>query len=108
MGTHDGDVEALLLRGVGGEGVATTDLGNAAAVAAEFNDAFNFKDSGNGQDMLLVINDTDVGSNKFSTWQWAQNTSVAGNTAEVDANELTLVGTFAANATVTANSFDFI
>jgi Ca2+-binding RTX toxin-like protein len=108
VGTGNGDVEALLLRGIGAEGVATTDLRNATAVAAAFDDAFNFTDRGNGQDLLLVINDTDVGSNNFSVWQWIQNTTVSGNTAEIDANELTLVGTFAANATVSASSFDFI
>ena len=59
-------------------------------MASEFNDAFNFTDRGNGQDLLLVINDTDAGSNNFSVWQWVQNTTVSGNTAEVDANELTL------------------
>ena len=80
VGTGNGDVEALLLRGVGDEGVTSANLSNATAVASEFNDAFNFTDRGNGQDLLLVINDTNAGSNNFSVWQWVQNTTVSGNT----------------------------
>ena len=54
----------------------------------------------NGEDALLVINDTNA--NSFSLWQWVQ----AGG-GEMSAAELTLIGIFSANATVTAGNFDF-
>ena len=46
------------------------------------------------------INDTNA--NSFSVWQWIQ----AGG-GETSAAELTLIGIFTANATVTAGNFDF-
>ena len=97
-------VEALRLTGANGEGVTTANLGNAALVAAAFNAEFAIT-AANGEDALLVINDTD--GNSASVWQWIQNTAVAGNTAEVDANELTLIGVITANGTVGTASFDF-
>jgi hypothetical protein len=51
-----------------------------------------------------VINDTGAGNNSFAVWQYIENDT----TAEIQTNELTLVGTFTANATVTTNHFDFI
>jgi Ca2+-binding RTX toxin-like protein len=103
VGDDNGDVEALLLTGIGGEGVTGANLGNAAAVAGAFNAAFNFTDAGTGADLVLVTNDTD--GNSFSVWHWVQG---AGGTGEIDTSELTRVGTFTANASVAANSFDFI
>ena len=99
VGQGNGDFEALLLTGAGGEGVTTANLGNAALVSAAFNNEFVLT-AGNGEDALLVINDTNA--NSFSLWQWVQ----AGG-GEMSAAELTLIGIFDANATVTAGNFDF-
>ena len=100
VGQGNGDIEALLLTGAGGEGVTTANLGNAAAVAAAFNAEFVIT-AANGEDALLVVNDTD--GNSFSLWQWTQ----AGG-GETAAAELALMGIFTANATVTTGNFDFI
>ncbi|WP_052810734.1 peroxidase family protein [Variovorax paradoxus] len=100
VGQGNGDIEALLLTGAGGEGVTTANLGNAAAVAAAFNSEFAIT-AANGEDALLVINDTN--GNSFSLWQWVQ----AGG-GETSAAELTLIGTFSANAAVVAANFDFV
>ena len=91
--------EALYLSGTGGEGVTTANLGSAAAVATAFNNEFAIT-AANGRDALLVVNDTN--GNNFSAWQWIQ----AGN-GETSAAELTLIGVFNANGTVTVGSFDF-
>ncbi len=99
VGQGGGDIEALLLTGAGGEGVTTANLGNAALVSAAFNAEFAIT-AANGEDALLVVNDTD--GNSFSVWQWIQ----AGG-GETTAAELTLIGVFTSNATVTAGSFDF-
>ena len=98
----DTSVEALLLSGVNGEGVLSSALSNAAVVATEFNSEFNII-AAEGQDALLVINDTN--GNNFSVWQWVQG---AGGTVEIDTNELTLIGTFTANGTATTSMFDII
>jgi Ca2+-binding RTX toxin-like protein len=100
IGQADANAEALLLTGAGGEGVTTANLGNAASVAAAFNAEFTIT-AANGEDALLVINDT-VG-NSASFWQWVQ-----ANGGEVAAAELTLIGVVGANATLTAANFDFI
>ncbi|RYX88943.1 MAG: calcium-binding protein, partial [Comamonadaceae bacterium] len=100
VGQANAHAEALLLTGVGGEGVTTANLGNAPLVAAAFNAEFNIT-AANGEDALLVINDTN--GNSFSLWQWVQ----AGG-GEVSAAELSLVGTFSANAAVVAANFDFV
>jgi Ca2+-binding RTX toxin-like protein len=99
VGQGNGDIEALLLTGANGEGVTTANLGNAAAVAAAFNAEFAIT-AANGEDALLVVNDTNGDS--FSLWQWTQ----AGG-GELSAAELVLIGTFTANATVVAANFDF-
>ncbi|MEK7760183.1 MAG: peroxidase family protein [Nitrospirota bacterium] len=101
VGDDNTDAEALLLTGENGEGVTTGNLGNAGLVATAFNNEFNFTDAGNGEDLLLVINDTN--NTSFSAWRWIQ----ADNDASVDAAELTLIGVFSANATVTTASVDF-
>ncbi|RZI97697.1 MAG: hypothetical protein EOP78_00030 [Variovorax sp.] len=100
VGQGNGDIEALLLTGNGGEGVTTANLGNAAAVSAAFNSEFNIT-AGAGEDALLVINDTN--GNSFALWQWVQ----AGG-GETSAAELTLIGTFSSNAAVVAANFDFV
>ena len=100
MGQANANIEALLLTGVGGEGVTTANLGNAAAVSAAFNAEFVITAAA-GEDALLVINDTN--GNSFSLWQWVQ----AGG-GETSAGEITLIGTFNANAAVSAGNFDFI
>lgn len=100
LGQGNGDVEALLLTGVNGEGVTTANLANAALVSAAFNAEFAIT-AANGEDALLVINDTN--GNSFSLWQWVQ----AGG-GETSAAELTHVGTFSANAAVVAANFDFV
>ncbi|MEQ1609907.1 MAG: peroxidase family protein [Hyphomonadaceae bacterium] len=92
-------IEALILSGAGGEGVTNANLTNAALVAAEFNSEFALT-AVDGESTLLVINDTDVGSDRFAVWQWTQ----AGG-LEMTAAELTLIGVFTANATVTSADF---
>ena len=67
VGQGNGDIEALVLDRRGGEGVTTANLGNAAAVSAAFNTEFAIT-AANGEDALLVINDTN--GNSFSLWQW--------------------------------------
>ena len=99
IGTANIDIEALVLTGVGGEGVTNALLRDAAAVSTAVNNAFDFTDAGNGQDVLLVVNDTDA--NSASVWQWIQATG-----GETSAAELTLIGVINANDTVTAASFD--
>ncbi len=101
IGPNNGQIEALLLTGAGGEGVANASLTDATAVSAAFNLEFAFAATLNGEDALLVINDTD--GNDFAIWQWIQ----TGN-GETTAAELTLIGTFSANATATAGDFDFV
>ncbi len=91
--------EALLLSGVNGEGVALGSLGSASSVAAAFNTEFVIT-AANGEDALLVVNDTNA--NSFAIWQWIQ----AGG-GETSAAELTLIGIFGANGTATGSSFDF-
>lgn len=100
VGQGNGDIEALLLTGAGGEGVTTANLGNAGLVSTAFNAEFAITAS-NGEDALLVINDTD--GNSFALWQWIQ----AGG-GETSAAELSLIGIFQANAAVTAANFDLV
>ncbi len=93
----DTTAEALYLGGTGAEGVTNANLGNAAAVADAFNAEFVISGAG---DALLVINDTNASS--FSAWQYIE----AGGVVEIQTEELTLIGTFAANATALTNGFD--
>ncbi len=97
----NGTVEALYLSGANGEGVTTGNLDSAGDVATEFNAEFALT-ANNGEATLLVINDTGAGNNSFAVWQWIQ----AGG-GEMAAAELTLIGVFTSNATVTTGSFDF-
>ena len=99
VGQGTNDAEALLLTGTGGEGVGNTSLVNAVAVSAAFNANFTITAS-NGEDALLVVNDTN--GNDFSAWQWVQ----AGG-GETAADELTLIGVFRGNAAATVDNFDF-
>ncbi|HSV61092.1 MAG TPA: peroxidase family protein [Variovorax sp.] len=108
IGQNNGNVEALLLTGaVAAEGVLNASLNSAAAVSAAFNAEFVMGGSGpggsvaNGEDALLVINDTN--GNSFSLWQWVQ--AGGGETADT---ELTFIGTFNANAAVTFDNFDIV
>jgi hypothetical protein len=91
--------EALFLSGANGEGVANASLRSASAVAAEFNSEFNIVASA-GRDAVLVVNDTNA--NSFAVWQYVEN----GITAEIQTNELTLIGLFNANAAVVTGNFD--
>ena len=100
VGQADGNREALLLTGVGTEGVTDALLRDAGAVCTAFNSEFNIT-AANGEDALLVVNATD--SNNFALWQWIQ--ASGGETA---AGEVTLVGVFNGNGNVTSNGFDFI
>jgi Ca2+-binding RTX toxin-like protein len=98
----NGTIEALFLDGANTEGVTNANLGVAAQVAAEFNAEFAIT-AADGEATILVVNDTN--GNSASIWQWVQ---TAGGTAEIDVNELALIGIVNANATVTAaGSFDF-
>lgn len=98
VGQADNQIEALMLTGVGGEGVQNLNLSNATLVAAAFNAEFNITAS-NGEDALLVVNDTN--GNSASIWQWVQ-----ANGGELDAAELTYIGTINANDTVLTSHFD--
>ena len=99
VGPQNGDAEGLYLGGASGEGVASTDLVNAGAVAAAFNAEFDIT-AADGEDALLVVNDTDATS--FSVWSWQQSGG-----GEIAVAELTLIGVFTSNTTVTTASFDF-
>ena len=100
VGQGNANAEALRLTGVNGEGTSSATLGSAAAVATAFNKEFSIT-AANGEDALLVVNDTN--GNSFSAWQWIQ----AGS-GETAGSELTLIGIFVSNATVGTASFDFI
>ncbi len=99
VGSAAGNAEALYLSGTAGEGVLSADLANADLVATAFNAEFNITAT-DGEDALLVVNDTN--SNKFSVWAWMQ----AGG-GEIAAAELQLIGVFTSNTTVTTASFGF-
>ena len=99
VGQGNNDFEALFLSGAGTEGVTLANLGNAALIAAAFNAEFVIT-AANGEDALLVINDTN--SNSAAMWQWVQ----AGG-GEISDTELTFIGLITANTTVTTASFDF-
>lgn len=99
VGQENNNREALMLSGANGEGVTNADLANAGAVAAAFSVEFNIT-AANGEDALLVVNDTD--GNGFSVWYWLQ----AGG-GEVSAGEIALIGVFSGNGTVTTSSFGF-
>ena len=92
--------EALFLAGSLTDGVTTANLGNAAAVATEFNAEFALT-AANGEQTLLVINDTN--NNSAAVWQWIQ----AGG-GEIAAAELTLIAIINANATVNPTDFAFV
>ena len=92
--------EALFLDGANGEGVTTANLGVAASIVTEFNAEFALT-AANGETTLLVINDTN--GNSAAVWQWTQ-----ANGGEIAAGELTLLGIFNANATMTTGALDFI
>ncbi len=98
VGQANNQAEALMLTGANNEGVANTNLSNAALVAAAFNAEFVIT-AANGEDALLVINDTN--GNSASMWQWVQ---AAGGA--ISADELTYIGTINANATIVTNNFD--
>ncbi len=99
VGQGNSHAEGLLLTGTSGEGVLNASLTDAAGVAAAFNAEFNIT-AANGEDALLVINDTD--GNSASLWYWVQ----SGN-GEVSASEITLVGVVNANAALNSGHFDF-
>ncbi len=94
-------IEALFLDGSANNGVNNANLANAASVAAEFNAEFAIT-STVGQATLLVINATN--SDNATVWQYVEN----GTTAEIQAGELTLIGTINANANVSATDFAFV
>ena len=99
VGQGNADVEAMLLL----NGVATANLGNAGLVSAAFNAEFNITGANNGEDALLVIDAND--GNNFAVWQWIQAGGLATETA---AAELSLVGIFTANDTVTTDLFGLV
>ena len=100
VGQAGGNAEALLLI----NGVLAADLTNLSVIATAINAEFVINGVGgatNGEDALLVVDASD--GNSFGVYQWIQ----AGG-GETAAAELTLIGTFAANAQVTTGSFDFV
>ena len=96
----NGTIEALFLNGANNEGVTNGNLGNATAVATEFNAEFSMN-AGIGEATLLVIEPTN--GNSASVWQYLEN----GGT-EIQAGELTLIAIVNANATVTTADFTLI
>lgn len=99
VGQGNNDRESLMLYGANGEGVTNANLSNATAVANAFNAEFNIT-AANGEDAILVVNDTD--STNFSVWHWVQ-----AGLGEVSAAEIALIGVFSANGTVQTSSFGF-
>ena len=99
--TSNWTYEALFLVGTGTEGVTNVKLADPAAVASAFNLEFNIT-ADNGQDALLVINDTD--GNSAAVWQWVQ----SSNGGEISADELQLIAILNANATATTNSIGLL
>lgn len=100
VGQNNNQAEGLMLSGANNEGVSNASLLDATAVANAFNAEFNIT-AANGEDALLVINDTN--GNSASMWQWIQ----AGG-GEISAAELTFIGLINANTTLTTDSFDFV
>ena len=100
VGQGNSDREGVILRGGNGEGVVNASLADATAVASAFNAEFNIT-AANGEDCILVVNDTNA--NSFSVWQWIQSGG-----GEVSSAEISLMGVFSANGTVTTSSFGFI
>ncbi len=96
-----GGLEALLLTGVGTEGVTNANLTNATAVSAAFNNEFVITSS-LANDALLVVNAID--SDNFSVWRWVQD---ATGTELNAVSEITLLGVFTSNGNVTVDSFVF-
>jgi hypothetical protein len=98
--------EAMFLNGANGEGVTGGNLNSqadAAAIATEFNAEFNIT-AANGEQSLLLINDTD--GNTASIWQWIQADGDTDNA--IDAGELTFIALINANATVQTTGLDFV
>jgi hypothetical protein len=96
-------IEALILDGTANNGVTSAQLNDATAVANEFNAEFAIT-AGVNQATLLVINDTNAGSNIASVWQYVE----TGAVAEIQAGELTLIALINANATVQTADFAFV
>jgi len=92
-------VEALFLSGQAGEGVANASLTDPGLVAAAFDAEFNITAS-NGDDALLVINDTNA--NSASIWQYTESTGGG----EISAGELTLVAVVNSNAAIQTGNLD--
>ncbi|MGY6216343.1 ELWxxDGT repeat protein [Methylolobus aquaticus] len=101
------NVEALYLAGTANDGVATIDLTNAAAVAAEFNAEFNLTVT-QGEQTLLVINDNVSGSNQAALWLYTESGAGISSDNPIAATELTLIAVVQANATVVSGQFDFV
>ncbi|MFO1172993.1 MAG: Ig-like domain-containing protein [Hyphomicrobiaceae bacterium] len=99
VGQGNNDREALMLSGSAGEGVTSANLSSASAVSAAINAEFIIT-AADGEDAVLVVNDTD--STNFSVWHWVQ----AGG-GETSAAEISLIGVFSANGTVGTGSFGF-
>ena len=96
----NGTIEALYLNGANNEGVQNGALATANTVAQEFNNEFAIT-AASSEATLLVINDTDA--NSFAVWQY-----IEAGTAEIQAAELTRIGTFNANATVQITDFGLL
>ena len=85
--------------GQAGEGVANASLTDPGLVAAAFDAEFNITAS-NGDDALLVINDTNA--NSASIWQYTESTGGG----EISAGELTLVAVVNSNAAIQTGNLD--
>ena len=96
------NLEALYEAGTANDGVLVGNLTNSSAVATEFNAEFNISVT-NGESTLLVINDNTADSNQTAVWLYTE----AGG-AEIQGNELQLIGMVNANGSMTPNDFHFV
>ena len=92
-------VEALFLSGQAGEGVTNAALTDPTQVAAAFNAEFVIT-AVNGNDALLVVNDTNA--NSASIWQYTESTGGG----KISAAELTFVALVNSNAAIATGNLD--
>ena len=91
--------EALYLRGTANDGLATSDLTDATALATEVNAEFNLTIT-QGQHTLLLVNDNTTGSHQSALWLYTESGTGTSLDSPVSAAELTLIGVVEANASL--------
>ncbi|MGY6215937.1 putative Ig domain-containing protein [Methylolobus aquaticus] len=93
------NTEALYLAGTANDGLATSGLTNATALATELNAEFNLTVT-EGQRTLLLVNDNTTGSHHSALWLYTESSAGTSVDNPVSAAELTLIGVVEANATL--------